>query len=108
MGNKKVYISLPISKRPEETIREREKAACKIADAKREELNALGYEAVTPFDACPVGSELSNEEKIGKDITLLLTCECIYKMPGWRKSDGCTLEHVAAQIYGIKEIGNEI
>jgi hypothetical protein len=104
----RIYISLPIGARSEATDEEKEKAAFAAAERKRHELKCQGHEAVTPFDACPVGCRLSRAEMIGKDITLLLTCNGIVKLSGWRKSEGCQIESETARIAGIMVVGDEL
>ena len=58
---KKIYISLPITSRKEQTIRERVEAAFKRCELLKRRIAGgdafKGWEIVTPFDVAPVGTE---------------------------------------------------
>ena len=87
----KIYISLPKTGHDIGYCRER------AASAKKR-VEALGHNAVTPFDVC------KNQKKpynwyMGKDIEALLTCDAIYLLSGWSESNGCQLEWRCAEIY---------
>ena len=96
---KKVFISLPITSRPEKTLEER------IAEAKKEAwlmanvFKKEGYEVVTPFDVTTDG--MSEAQCIGACITALLECDCVFFCLGWKNSRGCRIEHFIATEHNI-------
>ena len=96
---KKVFISLPITSRPEPTMEER------IAEAKKEALimanvfREEGYEPITPFDVTKDG--MTEAQCIGACITALLECDCVYFCKGWETSRGCRIEHFIATEHNI-------
>lgn len=91
-GDKKAYISLPISNR-----------SCKEIGLNLDKgikcLRKEGYQVVTPYDASP-NANASYAEHMGKDIQALLECDVVLMMPGWEQSQGCQLERSTAVIYG--------
>lgn len=99
---KKVFISLPITSRPEKTLEER------IAEAKKEAwlmanvFKKEGYEVVTPFDVTTDG--MSEAQCIGACITALLECDCVFFWLGWKNSRGCRIEHFIATEHNIEII----
>lgn len=88
----KVYISLPISSFPLDVVKKR-------ADQYKKELQANGYEAITPFDVCNE-PDRSYSFYMGKDIEALIDCDAIYLAPGWHCSKGCTAEYEIARVFG--------
>lgn len=60
-----------------------------------EELRALGWDVVNPVDINP-DPNTPYAECMRKDIEQLLTCDSIYMLTGWEKSQGATLEHSIA------------
>lgn len=65
----KIYISLPISDRPIDEVRdESEKAKAAIEE--------LGYVPVSPLDVSP-NPDAPYSEHIGKNISALLECDAI-------------------------------
>lgn len=95
MNKKKLYISLPISGLPLESV-------AIEAERYKEIFERSGYDVITLFDVCPE-SDKSYSFYMGKDIEALLDCDAIYLAPGWANSKGCTAEYEVARIYG-KEI----
>jgi len=102
----KVYISVPINGRKEETLLEKRIKAIEYSEKIKGELVLSGYDAITPFDVCC--KDADENECIGKDITALLNSDAIYLCAGWRNSKGCQLELLAAQIYGKEIIKDEL
>lgn len=88
----KVYVSLPISGFPLETVK-------KQASGYKQKLESNGHEAITPFDVC---SEPGRPYSfyMGKDIEALIECDAIYMAPGWHGSKGCTAEYEVARVFG--------
>lgn len=87
----KIYISLPISGRPMDEVRnESEKAKAAIEE--------LGHVPVSPLDVSP-NPDAPYSEHIGKDISALLKCDAIVLLEGFLASRGCLLEREAARIY---------
>lgn len=88
----KIYISLPISGRPMDEVRnESEKAKAAI--------EKLGYVPVSPLDVSP-DPDAPYSEHIGKDFFALLECDAIVLLKGFFVLRRCLLEHEAARIYG--------
>lgn len=80
----KVYISGRVSGRPENEVRREFRAA-------EEKIRRFGLEAVNPIDnGLPASADW--EEHMGRDIAMLLRCDAIYMLPGWRDSRGAVLE----------------
>ena len=96
---KKVFISLPITSRPEKTLEER------IAEAKKEAwlmanvFRKEGYEPITPFDVTTDG--MSEPQCIGACITALLECDCVFFCLGWKNSRGCRIEKYVSMEHNI-------
>ena len=96
---KKVFISLPITSRPEPTMEER------IAEAKKEALimanvfREEGYEPITPFDVTKDG--MTEAQCIGACITALLECDCVYFCKYWFNSRGCRIEKYVSMEHNI-------
>lgn len=99
---KKVFISLPITSRPEKTLEER------IAEAKKEAwlmanvFRKEGYEPITPFDVTTDG--MSEAQCIGACITALLECDCVFFCKHWFNSRGCRIEKYVSMEHNIEII----
>lgn len=87
----KIYISLPISGKNIEEVRQRINAAKEI-------IISHGHTPVSPLEVSP-NAESSYAEHMGKDIAALLECDGIMLLDGCEKSQGCKLECMAALIY---------
>lgn len=94
MREKKCYISLPITGRDLDEVRER------IAELKRK-LQDKGYTPVSPFDG-DVDFNTTHEEHMREDIKMLLDCDYVLMSSGWEHSAGCREELNAALACGIK------
>ena len=94
----KLYISIPISGRPQYEAKYH-------ADAIKAKLEDHGHECITPFDVCPESGKRYGYY-MGKDIEALLAedIEGVVFGNGFQESKGCRLEHAAAQIYGKRII----
>ncbi len=89
MNIRKVYISGKISGLPVREAIAKFKAAA-------EKIRRFGLEPVSPFDnGLPLEADWA--EHMGKDIALLLRCDAIYMLPGWRQSEGATIEYLIAR-----------
>lgn len=87
----KIYISLPI-------IGHDHLATIKRANEAKALVEALGHEAITPFEANR-GQKKPYPAYISADIEALLGCDAIYLLTGWSETRGCQLEWRCAQIY---------
>lgn len=87
----KVYVSLPITGFPLNIVKKRAKQY-------KKELQADGYEVITPFDVCNE-SNRSYAHYMGEDIKALLECDAIYLASGWHGSKGCIAEYEVARVY---------
>lgn len=97
MGNKKIYISAPISGY---NLTERKAFFSQIEGRLAEE----GYKPVNPFNnALPDSAPYT--EHLKQDIKLLLDCDGMVRPSRWRKSKGCEIEARVAKACGIPTIG---
>lgn len=91
---KKIYISGPISGRDLETQRRAFSDAAKAAAL-------LGFEPVNPFEnglpAC-----VPWEDHMRADIKMLLDCQAILMLPGWKDSEGACTEFMIAHTLKMK------
>lgn len=94
MRKKKCYISLPITGRGLDEVRER------IAELKRK-LEEKGFVPVSPFDR-DIDFNATHEEHMREDFKMLLDCDYILMSSGWEYSVGCRAELNAALACGIK------
>lgn len=103
MGEKKCYLSGPMSGLPEYNYPAFNMAA--------ERLRAKGYTVVTPTEVGPDleaqrGAErfsLQYQDYVKANIVALLDCNAIILLPGWRDSQGARLELHIAQTLGFDE-----
>lgn len=87
----KIYISGPITGNPEF---KRDFAAAAA------EIRAAGYEAINPAEnELPEGAQWADYMR--SDIRLLIDCDAIYMLPGWRNSKGAKIEHDIAAALDI-------
>jgi hypothetical protein len=88
---KKVYISGRITGNPD--------AENEFDDAERL-LSGKGYTPVNPMkNGLPAHS--AYETHMRADIILLCSCDLIYQIPGWRKSNGAIIESIIASLLKI-------
>ena len=101
---KKIYISLPITSRKEQTIRERVEAAFKRCELLRRRIAGVdafkGWEIVTPFDVAPIGTTKTEAEIMGGCVQAVLECDAILLDRDYTISKGARLEAEAAALYG--------
>lgn len=94
METVKYYLSLPISDRDIEKVKERASSLKKHLKDNNE------MDVITPFDVCE-DSSLPYSELMGKDVTVLLECKGGIIMDyDWHLSKGCRAERDIAIIYG--------
>lgn len=91
-GNK-LYLSGPI------TGLDPQATADKFAAAE-EYYRAQGYKVTNPIRH-GLKADALWAEHIGKDITLLLGCDCMVLLEGWEYSRGCRIEVAVAKVEGI-------
>ena len=65
------------------------------------DLEALGFEAVNPI-APGLVEGADYKHYIDRGLRMLMECDAIYMLPGWRKSKGATLESFYAMICGLE------
>ena len=101
---KKIYISLPITSRKEQTIRERVEAAFKRCELLKRRIAGVdafkGWEIVTPFDVAPIGTTKTEAEILGGCVQAVLECDAILLDRDYTESKGARLEAEAAALYG--------
>lgn len=91
----KIYISGPITGRPEANQRFKEMETF---------LQALGLQAVNPFTWGLQEDSATWEEHMAHDLILLSGCTHILLLRGWQYSRGARLELAMARKLGLKEI----
>lgn len=90
---KRVYISGAISGRlPEDVFEDFDRA--------EDQLESLGWEVVNPL-ANGLTDAHTWEEHMRADLRLLLDCDRIAMLPGWRASRGACLEKRVAEELGM-------
>ena len=99
---KKVFISLPITSRPEPTMEEKIYRAKNNAREMADIFKKEGYEPITPFDVTKGG--MTEAQCIGACITALLECDCVYFCKNWENSRGCRIEHFVTIEHNIEII----
>lgn len=88
---KMMYLSLPITGRKIEKVKE-------YAKRIKEKWVEKGFDVVTPFEIVPEDGKPYNYY-MGKDIEKLLECEGIILCHDWFSSKGCRAECSVAQVY---------
>lgn len=101
---KKIYVSLPVTSRKEQTIEESVQAAFKRCELLKRRIAGVdafaGWEIVTPFDVAPVGTEKTEAEIMGGCVQAVLECDAILLDYDYTISKGARLEAEAAALYG--------
>lgn len=89
----KLYISIPISGRPLHEAKYH-------AECIKAALTQHGHECITPFDVCSEPGKTYGYY-MGRDIEAILdnNIDGVVFGHGFHDSNGCMLEHAAAQIY---------
>ena len=89
----KLYISIPISGRPLHEAKYH-------AECIKAALTPHGHECITPFDVCSEPGKTYGYY-MGRDIEAILdnNIDGVVFGHGFHDSNGCMLEHAAAQIY---------
>ena len=90
--SKRIYIAGPIT-----GVDSYEESFNKAAA----DLEALGFEAVNPI-APGLVEGADYKYYIDRGLRMLMECDAIYMLPGWRKSKGATLESFYAMICGLE------
>lgn len=91
-NGKKMYLSLPISGREIERVKE-------YARKVKKKWVEKGFEVITPFEVCPEPGMPYNYY-MGKDVEALLGCDGIILCYDWFSSRGCRAECSVAEVYG--------
>lgn len=90
----KVYISGPITSLPYYDAWMRFEGA-------EYRLRVAGYDVVNPMRN-GLSQDDSWEDHMMEDIKLLMGCDVILMLPGWRKSKGARIEHALAKVLGFE------
>lgn len=88
----KIYISIPITGRPEQEVR-------RHAEYLKDALIKSYYDVVSvvsPFDINQGKENPQYEDYICTDLRAMLDCDAILFCKGWEKSCGCNIEHDVA------------
>lgn len=80
----KIYISLPITGKPEKETREK-------ADRLKAALSRAGHTPVNPFENY-VGKDAQYIDHLCADLRMLHDCDAIMLCEGWQFSRGCRIE----------------
>lgn len=89
----KIYISLPISGRDENEVRQH-------ADLIKASLSRAGHEPVNPFEIY-CGSKPTYADYLCADLRALADCDAIFLCNGWQFSRGCRIERTFAEEFGL-------
>ena len=99
----KIYISTPVTSRPEKTLLAKRNAAKKrcsqLATIWKEQFSDKDISVC--FDNF-TSQKMNDAEAMGLCIEALLTCDAILVDTDYEKSKGCRAELAVANIYGIK------
>lgn len=95
----KVYLSGPISGYD---TNERKAAFKDVENV----LWLLGFDVVNPMDISD--SSALYHECMRADLKVLLDCDYIYLLAGWKKSKGAKIEYKVAKTCGIKVLGRDM
>lgn len=110
----RVYIAGPIAGYPDANRAAFEDAA--------DRLRALGHVPINPHEVTPYehegdcppglpGGEAATHNApcyMRTDITAMLTCDAIYLLPGWQKSEGARIEYlIAAHVCGLDVLNTD-
>jgi hypothetical protein len=93
-----VYLSIPITGKNFETVKEKALAAKKY-------LKTIGFSVINPVELAAelerkLGREAAYGEYMGIDLMYLIDCaDAVYFCKDWQNSKGCMLEFAAAKIY---------
>lgn len=93
MKRKKIYISLPITGREDESR--------KKADMIKASLSRSGYDVVNPFDIY-CGKKPNYKDYLCCDLRALADCDMIYLCNDWEQSRGCRIEYNFAKEFKIQ------
>ena len=93
MGTKRIYLSGPMTGRPDLNFPAFHAAAAR--------LRALGYDVTSPAEIV-LGSEATWHAAMRADIKGLLDCDAIALLDGWQESAGAHLEMHIAHRVGIE------
>ena len=96
----KVYLSHPYGRKPENKRRSKI-----IAKLYREMWAAEGadHEIINPLVELEKESERNTEpQMLALAVELMRKCDAVLFAPGWKKSRGCRMEHMAAFADGMK------
>lgn len=91
-NGKKMYLSLPISGREIERVKE-------YARKVKAKWVEKGFDVITPFEVCPEPG-LPYNYCMGKDVEALMGCDGIILCYDWFSSRGCRAECSVAEVYG--------
>lgn len=90
----KVYISGAISALPHNDAKE-------MFRSTEDYLYGQGFDVVDPFDnGLDKNEPWENHMRV--DLAMLLDCDCVYMLKGWRSSKGARLEHLVASSLGME------
>ncbi len=90
----RIYISGPMSGQPDHGHPAFHAAAA--------ELRAAGYKVANPAEEQPVVEGKEWHEYLRADLKLLVDCDAVALLPGWRASKGSVLEDQVARALGMR------
>lgn len=96
----KVYISGPISSLKYEVAKSRFARGAEFA-------TSMGFKAINPMTFGEVDAEKPWEQYMREDIKVLLECDAIMMLEGWRDSRGAKIEKFVAEQMGIDVLGQD-
>ena len=94
---KKVFISIPMSNKSEEEIKEE-------LDKRKTALERLSFEVADTYIENSPNVENIALWCLGKSLEIMANCDIAYFCKGWQKARGCLVEYEAAVQYGLQVI----
>ena len=98
----KVYIAGPMRGHPEFNIKAFNKAEKKLNKLScYDPYNPARHDKALGLKAKELVSKKGLREVMKRDLLSLCTCDCIYMLTGWEKSEGAIIEHRLATMLGL-------
>lgn len=94
---KKVFISIPMSNKSEEEIKEE-------LDKRKSVLEQLSFEVADTYIKNNPNVENIALWCLGESLEIMSNCDIAYFCKGWNKARGCLIEYEAAVQYGLQVI----
>lgn len=94
---KRIFISLPMSNKSEEEIKEE-------LDKRKSLLEQLSFEVADTYIENSPNVKNIALWCLGRSLEIMANCDIAYFCKGWQKARGCLVEYEAAVQYGLQVI----